>query len=669
VRFKADEKQAVMIDAFGDRNGTTADPYIEVFLVKIDAKGVETTARQTASDDIATNIGGNDFLTANADAVFRFVCPQAGTYQVAIRDRYSDSRGDPSLLYRLVIRKPRPDFRAIVLPGKPGNAAGQPYDSGSICVRRGGTYELPILVHRRDGHAATIQVRAENLPPGVTARRIVLSIGQNRGTLILQAAANTPITNGPIRVVAESEGVRRVARAATVVRRGGAASESRLSQDLVLSVLRGSAPLRITTKQTELHANQSQQLLVPIEVAKANGFDQDVAVTFEGLPRNVLFENKPVKKGQSAGTFRFFVTGKAAVGSYTILPRGATTVPFIRNPWRLERQQAARDEVANAEAAAKKAVDAATANVATAKATVADLESNNAMTVKAVAALTMQLAELSRSIAAAQAKEKVASTTLAALRKQLTARQAAAAAIVRANAASGTGAELVEQKAAADKLVTATGAAIKTTERSNANRKATMAAAMKKQSESTAAREKAKAEIAAYPLRLAAARKLMAEADMKMKAAEARLVVATKTREAADKNLATVKAQTKPQSIKVYEPATPVILHIVAAPLTLNADAAKVAKIKAGQGGEITATIAGETKSAVTLSLIALNLPSGIVAQPVQLPAKAASGKLMVNVAANTPPGAVTHACIRATVQQDGRTFHIDAPVKIEVVK
>ena len=391
--------------------------------MKTDASGKQTVTRHAVKDDGAPNIGGNDFLTSTDDTAFRFTCPQAGLYQVTIRDRYFESRGDPSLVYRLAITGPRPDFRIVALPARPGNAANQPYDSGSICLRRGGTCEIPIFVLRRDGHAEPIEVRATNLPPGVSASRLLLNAGQTRGTLILQATADAKPGHTQIRVTGTANNQSREARPATITRRTAGASQSRLAQNLVLSVLKGAAPLRLASSQTEIHANTSQQLLVPVELTKGRGFDQDVTIAFEGVPRNLQAETKPIKKGQSGAALRLFVTPQIKPGVYQILPRGTATIPFVRNPWRLEREQANHATVVAAESAAKQRVKAAQQRLTQANNDVASLQTANAAAAKAVTALSAQLAELAKSNTELTAQQRSVTGQLAALKKQLDARK------------------------------------------------------------------------------------------------------------------------------------------------------------------------------------------------------------------------------------------------------
>ena len=234
---------------------------------------------------------------------------------------------------------------------------------------------------------------------------------------------------------------------------------------------------------------------------------------------------------------------------------------------------------------------------------------------------------------------------------------------------NGATSVLSEQQAAANKLVADTSAKISEASKSMSELSAKLTTLGKKRSEVSTGRDKAMQTVAAYPQALAKAQKLVTAARAALQVEDSALAAASTAKTESDKRLDTVKKQTKPQNIKVYEPAAPITLHIAEAPLTLKADAAKAAKIKVGATAEMTVTLAGKSSGPVTLSLTGLDLPVGVTAEPVQLPPNVLSGKLTVRVSPGTPPGRLLHTCVRATTTQSGRQYNIDAPVTIEVVK
>lgn len=190
--FDAKAQEIYWIEAFGDRQGTHADPYITLDRVVKDEKGVETAQRITAQDDTGTNLVPNVFETLSDDPAFQFIVPADGTYRVSIRDRYYESRGDARMVYRLAIRKESPDFRVVVLPEAPladNNVASSPYPAA---LRKGENYSARVVAFRRDGFSGAIDVSAENLPQGVTCKGTSIGPGQNSANLIFSCAEDAP---------------------------------------------------------------------------------------------------------------------------------------------------------------------------------------------------------------------------------------------------------------------------------------------------------------------------------------------------------------------------------------------------------------------------------------------------------------------------------------------
>jgi hypothetical protein len=186
--FDAKAGESYWIEAFGDRNGSSADPYITLDRVTKDDKGVETVQRITAQDDTGANLIPNVFETLSDDPAFQFVVPADGTYRLSIRDRYYESRGDARMTYRLAIRKEAPDFKVVVLPEAPladNNTTAQTYPAN---LRKGENFSCRVIAFRRDGFNGVIDVTAENLPPGITCKGTSIGVGQTNATLVFSAA-------------------------------------------------------------------------------------------------------------------------------------------------------------------------------------------------------------------------------------------------------------------------------------------------------------------------------------------------------------------------------------------------------------------------------------------------------------------------------------------------
>lgn len=673
--FNAQKGEVFTIEVFGQRTNGTTDPWFTVESVQVSADNKVATKRITSQDDSSANVGGNDFLTSGSDPRFRFQAPADGAYQVRVRDRIGDSRGDSSLLYRLVIRRPAPDFRLVALGAKPAPAANQPLEQGSICVRRGGHAEITVLALRRDGFTGPITVTAEGLPTGVSATPVVLGNNQTRTTLVLSAAEAARPGHQPLQIVGRGfigeATVTRVARSATLVRKQpSTAAHSRLSQSLMLSVLRGSASLQATTAQTEFTVNQSRQLLIPIKLAKRAGFDQNVNVTFTGQPGKIDVENKAIPKGQSEGSFRLYFRPDAPVGSFTLVPRAQAPVSFVRNPWKLERQKSAHAVVVGQLAETTKQRDAAVAAVMSRKKAVADLQSLAAKAPERVKQLTEKGEMAAKAVQAAEAQQKQLTAQREPVMQSRSARQTALEILTRTAAAAPGDKDLAERKQAAAALVAAADKQLAAIDTRIAA--ATSAVQAAKTQRAAAMKEKANAEAAVreYPGQIAAAMQQITQAEATLAQMEEKLKAAQAAKNEADKQLKAVQDQTKPASVNVYDPVTPIVVHVRKAPLTLSPTVPAEGQLKRGQSIELSVKINRSThRGPLRLSLFVPSARPGITSAAVDVAAETGDAKLTVAASAEATEGALANAVVRATFSHSGEEYVVDAPVKVQVVK
>ncbi len=202
--FEAKSGDVYWIEAYGQRTGSAADPYLVVDQLVRDDKGVETVKRLTAVDDTATNIGGLQFNTTTDDPQFRFVAPADGTFRVELRDRYFESRGDPGLTYRLAIRKESPDFRLAAVTHAPTADQNQQQSTWELGLRKGDAAALNVMAFRRDGFNGPIDVTAEGLPAGVTCTGVVIGPGQSAANLVVSSTEQAPDWFGSIRIVGKA---------------------------------------------------------------------------------------------------------------------------------------------------------------------------------------------------------------------------------------------------------------------------------------------------------------------------------------------------------------------------------------------------------------------------------------------------------------------------------
>ncbi|WP_437203893.1 hypothetical protein [Planctomicrobium sp. SH664] len=181
-RFEAQAGELLAIDVCSERCGSLADPVLTLQQVKTNADGVETFKQIAAQDDVVSNLSMNLFETRTDDPTVRVEIPESGLYEIRLRDRYGESRGDPSLFYRLAVRPLTPDFRLVAVPTPP--MPGQVWPAG---LRRGDNLQYTVYVFRRDGFEGPVRITASQLPPGLACPSVVIGAKENSGQVVLTA--------------------------------------------------------------------------------------------------------------------------------------------------------------------------------------------------------------------------------------------------------------------------------------------------------------------------------------------------------------------------------------------------------------------------------------------------------------------------------------------------
>ncbi|HZW29082.1 MAG TPA: hypothetical protein VFF52_00140, partial [Isosphaeraceae bacterium] len=142
--------------------------------------GVPVTTLTYQNDD-----GGPSF---SKDSRVTFRAPADGTYLVRVED--VRGLGGGAAGYHLVLRRPHPSFQVVL-------------DTENPNIPRGGTALVNLTVMRRDGFDSPVEVRAEGLPPGITATPAVIGGDELSGILALSADSSAPAFSAPTwRVVA-----------------------------------------------------------------------------------------------------------------------------------------------------------------------------------------------------------------------------------------------------------------------------------------------------------------------------------------------------------------------------------------------------------------------------------------------------------------------------------
>ena len=136
--------------------------------------GVAPTTLTYENDD-----GGPSY---SKDSRVTFRPPADGDYTVRVADVRGLGGGDFG--YHLVLRRPRPSFRVDLGIENPN-------------IPRGGTTLVAVNVTRQDGFEEPIEVKAESLPPGITATPAIVDRGELSGLMALSADASAPAFSLP----------------------------------------------------------------------------------------------------------------------------------------------------------------------------------------------------------------------------------------------------------------------------------------------------------------------------------------------------------------------------------------------------------------------------------------------------------------------------------------
>ncbi len=823
--FDAQAGQVLWIDVHGQRNGGQTDPYFAVQQVTVNEKGEEKVTQMTLVDDNPTNLAGNVFNTQSDDPAFRFVAPAAGLYRVVVRDRYSESRGDPSLTYRLVIREETPDYRLVAIPNVPTadlNVAAATWD---VSLRKGDTTAINVLAYRLDGYTGAIDVTVEGLPAGVTSKGTTIGANQNSALLVLSSAADAAEFAGlikligkaridspaAIKAVVDAEAAAKAAQAAIppldkpiadatavvktatdnlakavealakdennealkkaktdaetalaqaneklkaatdakaaaeaklaaanaavaekiaartaavkdVVReaRGGTivwngsqqlASQARVARSLGLAVLKEPAMFKISVDgERKFEVNQGRQVLIPVQLGRAAGFEQPVAFTFVNPPQNVQVENKPLEKDKPTGVFKLFVANNVAPGTYTFLLQGQGPVSYRRHGDKADQaaaEKAAADKaladateavkkategkvaadkkVTDTAAAAKKAADDkpvadkaftdadAAAKTAKTEKDAADKVAVDADAASKAAALEKETSD--KALVDAEAAKKAADEAAAKAKADADAKtddKALQDAKLAAEKVAADAAEVVkkaaEVKAASDKKAADAAEALKKANEAKVaadGKLATATETLKKATDGKAIADKAVVDTAAAAKvavdEQAVAAKLVTDTTAVMTAA-------TAMKTAADKKATDTANVAKPQAINVLAPAESITLVVKPGPGTLAAAPGNGGKVGRGSSVEVKVTVTRANGFAGPVKL-SLPLPPGVVglaAPEVEVPADKTEGTLIVTAAGDATQGALPNLVVRASMEFNGPAA-IDQPVALTV--
>ncbi|MFO0797772.1 MAG: PPC domain-containing protein [Gemmataceae bacterium] len=151
-----------------------------------------------------TDAGGKEVAKAEptdatADPTLTFTAPADGTYTVRVAERFR-SRGGPAFTYRLKVTPEAAPGVTLRLPVD--NSTKLPTDA--LSVPRGGSVKLKVSVERTGGFAGPVEVSADGLPPGLSAKSVTVPPNQSAAELTVQADAAAVVQPARVTVRAKA---------------------------------------------------------------------------------------------------------------------------------------------------------------------------------------------------------------------------------------------------------------------------------------------------------------------------------------------------------------------------------------------------------------------------------------------------------------------------------
>jgi hypothetical protein len=348
-RFRAKQGDVYRIVASAERIGSPADPLL--VLQKINERGDPTEL--TSGDDITTTADPVRFHTGTVDAEARMKVPSDGLYQVVMSDLYGSQRGESRLVYRLSIRRERPDFRLILVP----DSADQP---DALTLHAGGRAMAYVLAIREDGFNGPIRVEAKDLPAGVRCQPVVIPAGQTSAPIVFEAdekaagAMGVVVLVGRARFGDRKEGLSYVAGASRfgpdltrTVLGGGmiwpppppppgrdktTIAPARLTRGIALKVV-DPAALVLSARLVSRSVTPGGLVAVELTAARHAGFTEAVTVTpVSPLTGQGALSPLTIPKTATSATFYFTAPRSVEPGEYTMVFQGTGPYPFTKDP-------------------------------------------------------------------------------------------------------------------------------------------------------------------------------------------------------------------------------------------------------------------------------------------------------------------------------------------------
>lgn len=324
--FDAQAGETFAIELQSQRLGQPTDVRIEVERAEAQPTG-EPVWQPVVSHDESQEISDVAVPVLTRDPAFNFEAPATGSYRLLVRDLDNGSSLGRTQEYRLLLRRPNPDFALLTYVPASINDPSKSQPPGT-CLLRGGTQAIKVLLVRRDGWSGAVNVRVEGLPDHVNCQSVTIAANQNQVHLVLVADDLVDQWTGRIRIVGMAsiepgkDDVQHDAIPATITWGRDVSHDfvrSRLCSELSIGVSTlETMPISIdfgTNELIKLKAGESAPF--PVKLTRREGGKQSCVLRPRDLPPGVTVAEATIATDKDDGQMDLKVAPDAAAGIYS----------------------------------------------------------------------------------------------------------------------------------------------------------------------------------------------------------------------------------------------------------------------------------------------------------------------------------------------------------------
>lgn len=343
-QFSAKKDEIWVIETIAQRQNSQALPEIVVEQLQPDGS-VKTI---TEIPEVNGNAFGPAFETDCDDRKTTWKAPADGNYLLHV-NHANKQEGDARFYYRVVLRRPRPDFQLIAMPNGATGPTG-------VTLLKGGRAVISALINKVDGFDQPVLVSATNLPAGVKCYPAIIPAGQNRTNLILEAASNATPVEFPVVLEAKTRwsdskdlvdwnpgqppevefkntiasiggGVVRAFSGPNNQQRG----LSRYTEHLWVALRDSSSPFQLEPEPLRLFAKRGTTVDLPVNATRTAGFDAPIALKLENLPPSMEAVAVNMEKAKNSAVLKCKIGANVPLGRHTVYISGTAPAPFAKD--------------------------------------------------------------------------------------------------------------------------------------------------------------------------------------------------------------------------------------------------------------------------------------------------------------------------------------------------